>query len=63
MLVVVEAERRRQDAVLGLRSRGPNHVQIGLMRVNPHEAIEKLQAIWGGLIGFLEDCAVGHQGR
>ena len=33
------------------------------MRVDPREAGEELQAVRGGLLGFLEDGAVGRQGR
>ena len=63
IFVVVEAERRRQGAVRGLRGRGPNHVQISLVRVDPHEAGKELQALRGELLAFLEENAVGHQVR
>ena len=63
VLVVVEAERRRQGAVLSIRGRGPNHVQVSLVRVDPHEAGKELQALRGELLAFLEENAVGHQVR
>ena len=63
MLVVIEAERHSQGAMLSLRGRRPDPVQVRLVRVHPHQAGEELQGGRGIPFNCLESDAVGHEGR
>ncbi len=58
-LVVLEAQRRRQDAVLRHGGSRPGDMQVELMGVHPHQAGEKIQAGRGQLLVLLKDIAIG----
>ena len=63
VLVVIEVERHCQGALLSRRDRQPDHVQVGLVRLHPHQACEELQAGRHVPFSFLENDAVGREGH
>ena len=62
MRVIVEAERRCQRTVLGLRGRRPGSVQVELMRVHPQQAGKEIQARRRIPLKLVENSAVGVEG-
>ncbi len=56
--IIIEVERRCEGAVLSLRGRRPDNMEIVLMRMHPHKAGEEFQARRRLFLGFLECSSV-----
>ncbi len=61
--IVIEVERRGKGTVLSFRGRGPDNVEVVLVRMHPHKAGEEFQARRRLFLGPLKNSSIRSESR